>query len=155
MGKLCYALLLTVVLGCFLLFGCEGAEEDKDSFVEENNKEVLDGLDPESFDDDGTVVAFEGTTLKVTVPNFDADSIAPEDRQYWYHTVDEDTRFFTEDTRITFDEAGNKTTTIDYAEIGLDGFTTYLETGSAVCHFWLDARGCCTHIIIYGSLTIW
>lgn len=155
MGKRCYVLLWAVVLCCFLLFGCEEAGEKHAARVVENNKEVLNGLDPESFDDDGTVVSFDGTTLKVTVADFDADSIAPEDRQYWYHTADEDTRFFTEDTRITFDEAGNKKTETDYAEIGCDGFAAYLKTGSAVCHFWLDESGCCTHIIIYGSTTIW
>ncbi len=155
MAKRYYGLFGGIFFCCFLLFGCAAAPEKHGSTVVENNKEVLNRLDPESFDDDGTVVSFDGTTLKVTVFDFDADSIAPEERQYWYHTVDEQTRFFTEDTKITFDEAGSKKTETDYAEIGCDGFCAYLKTGSAVCHFWLDESGYCTDIIIYGSTTIW
>lgn len=152
-GRPC--LLLALCFCSLFLVGCEKTDGEQENKVTVNHKEVLAGLDPESFDDDGTVVAFDGTTLKVTIPNFDADSIAPEDREYRYHTADEQTHFFTENTVIVCDEEGNQKTTIDYAEIGYEGFTAYLETGSAVCHFWLDESGYCTDIIIYGATTIW
>lgn len=155
MAKKIYGLLFGLCLCWLLLYGCEKVETKKDIFVMENNKEVLAGLDPQSFDDDVTVISFDGATLKVTVPDFDADSIAPNEREYWYYTADENTHFFTEDTMITFDEDGNEYDETGYAEIGYDGFTAYLKTGYAVCHLWTDKCGYCTDVVIYGATTIW
>lgn len=150
-----FGLFFGFLLCCFLLFGCDKAETEKETFVTENNREVLAGLDPLTFDDDGTVVSFDGTTMKVTVPNFDADSIPEEEREYWYYTADEQTRFFTEDTFITFDEAGNEYDETSYEEIGYEGFRAYLASGYVVCHLWTEDDGYCTDVIIYGSTTIW
>ena len=148
------ALLIWILAACILCAGCGNQEKEPKKTVTVHHREVLDGLDPTSYDNDGTVVALEKSTLKVTIPNFDADSIPPEDREYWYCSVDQNTRFFTEYTMIRFDEENNEYDETTYEDIGYDGFITTMETGSAVCHFWVNENGCCTHVVIYGSTTI-
>jgi hypothetical protein len=155
MKKKCFGLFFMLIFFCFLLCGCEKTETEKETLVTKNNQDVLMGLDPLNFDDDVTVISFDGATMQVTAANFDADSIAEENREYGYYTADENTRFFTEDTQITFDEEGNEYDETTYAEIGYDGFIAYLESGYAVCHLWTADDGYCSDVIIYGAITIW